>query len=240
MRSITAFLATGLLVLTSPACAAEADTEPAAAKPAEGKQRWSYALGALTAKQFEQQAADIDVDQYVAGLRAGLADNLALGEEEIQAALEEFRVAMQAVQKKKYDEDMVANREAGKTFLEENAKREGVTTTASGLQYEVVTEGTGPKPTADDKVTVHYKGTLIDGTTFDSSYDRGQPASFGVTQVIKGWTEALQLMPVGSKWRLVIPSELAYGERGAPPRIGPGAVLVFEVELLGIEGASES
>ena len=122
-----------------------------------------------------------------------------------------------------------------KTYLAENAKKEGVTTTESGLQYEVINSGKGAKPAPSDQVTVHYHGTLLDGTVFDSSVDRGEPASFGVTQVIKGWTEALQLMSIGDKWKLTIPSDLAYGDQGAGGMIGPGATLVFEVELLGIK-----
>jgi FKBP-type peptidyl-prolyl cis-trans isomerase FklB len=124
---------------------------------------------------------------------------------------------------------------AGKQFLAENKKRKEVTTLPSGLQYEVMKEGTGPMPKATDKVKVHYHGTLIDGTVFDSSVQRGEPAVFGVTQVIKGWVEALQLMKVGTKWKIFLPHELAYGERGAGGQIGPYSTLVFEVELLGIE-----
>jgi FKBP-type peptidyl-prolyl cis-trans isomerase len=126
------------------------------------------------------------------------------------------------------------NLEEGNAFLEKNKAREGVVTTASGLQYEIITEGKGPKPTADDQVKVDYTGTLIDGTVFDSSVERGQPATFGVGQVIPGWTEALELMPVGSKWKIYIPADLAYGERGAGNDIGPNATLIFEVELLEI------
>jgi FKBP-type peptidyl-prolyl cis-trans isomerase len=125
--------------------------------------------------------------------------------------------------------------EAGKKFLADNGKRAGVQTTASGLQYEILKEGNGPKPLATDTVVVHYHGTTIEGKVFDSSVDRKQPAKFPVNQVIPGWTEALQLMPVGSKWKLVIPSEIAYGERGAGAEIKPNSVLVFEVELLEIK-----
>ncbi len=125
----------------------------------------------------------------------------------------------------------------GKAFLEENKKKPGVQTTASGLQYSIIKEGTGPKPGLNDKVTTHYHGTLMDGTVFDSSVERGQPASFPVSGVIPGWTEALQMMPVGSKWKLFLPSELAYGERGAGGKIGPNSVLIFEVELLSIDAA---
>jgi FKBP-type peptidyl-prolyl cis-trans isomerase FklB len=126
------------------------------------------------------------------------------------------------------------NLEAGKAFLEENKKREGVVTLPSGLQYEVINEGDGAIPKATDKVKCHYHGTLIDGTVFDSSVQRGQPAVFGVNQVIKGWVEALQLMSVGSKWRLYIPSDLAYGKQGAGGSIEPNTTLIFDVELLGI------
>jgi len=127
------------------------------------------------------------------------------------------------------------NKQAGITFLAENGKKSGVTTTASGLQYEVITAGTGVKPTAEQTVKVHYHGTTIDGTVFDSSVDRGEPVTFGLGQVIKGWTEALQLMPVGSKWKIYIPSELGYGEQAAGPKIKPNSVLIFDVELLSIE-----
>lgn len=129
---------------------------------------------------------------------------------------------------------LAANKKAGEDFLAENGKKEGITTLPSGLQYEVLVEGNGAKPTANDRVTTHYHGTLIDGTVFDSSVERGQPATFPVNGVIKGWTEALQLMPVGSKWRLFIPSDLAYGDRGAGAQIQPNSTLIFEVELLSI------
>lgn len=233
MRSLTVLTATALLVVTSPACASDATP---AAKPQEGKQRWSYALGAMTAQNFDQGGADIDIDMFIAGLKASLAGQNALSEEEMQASFNEFRTTMQAAQQKKQAEEAEKNKTAGQAFLTENGAREGVTTTPSGLQYEVITAGNGPTPTSTDTVSVHYRGTLLDGTQFDSSYDRGQPATFGVTQVIAGWTEALQLMPVGSKWKVYLPSDIAYGERGAPPKIGPGAVLIFEVELLGIQG----
>lgn len=127
------------------------------------------------------------------------------------------------------------NKEAGKKFLADNGKRTGVTTTASGLQYEILKTGTGPKPAADNTVKVHYHGTTVDGVVFDSSVDRGEPVTFGLGQVIKGWTEALQLMPVGSKWKIYIPSELGYGEQAAGPKIKPNSVLIFEVELISIE-----
>jgi FKBP-type peptidyl-prolyl cis-trans isomerase len=128
-----------------------------------------------------------------------------------------------------------ANRKQGDAFLAENKGKEGVVTLSSGLQYKILSAGTGPKPTTSDSVVCNYRGTLVNGTEFDSSYKRGQPATFPVSGVIKGWTEALQLMPVGSKWQLFVPSELAYGERGTGADIGPYAVLIFEVELLSIQ-----
>jgi FKBP-type peptidyl-prolyl cis-trans isomerase FklB len=154
-------------------------------------------------------------------------NDLDISEEESMTILQDFFGKMQAEKSAKANE-------AGAAYLAENGAKEGVITTESGLQYEVIVSGDGAKPTTADQVTVHYHGMLTDGTVFDSSVDRGQPATFGVTQVIKGWTEALQLMSVGDKWKLTIPSGLAYGDQGAGGMIGPGATLVFEVELLGI------
>ena len=142
---------------------------------------------------------------------------------------------IQAIMAEKSAEKGKVAAEAGKIFLAENAKKDGIQITASGLQYEVITEGSGDKPTAESTVSTHYHGTLIDGTVFDSSVERGQPAEFPVNRVIAGWTEALQLMPVGSKWRLFVPYELAYGEQGSGSTIGPCATLIFEVELLEIK-----
>lgn len=155
--------------------------------------------------------------------------------EEVKTAVAK-RLQEQAV--KKHDEEAQANLDKGEAFLAENAKKDGVMTTDSGLQYEVMTAGEGDNPTAQDKVTVNYKGTLIDGTVFDSSYDRGEPVTFPLSNVIKGWTEGVQLMKPGAKYKFFIPSELAYGERGAGGRIGPNEALVFEVELLEVEKAA--
>ena len=156
--------------------------------------------------------------------------------DEAKAVIQSFFSQLQEKQNAAMAEMARVNAEAGKSFLAENAKRSEVKTTASGLQYEVIAEGDGNKPSANNTVKVHYTGSLIDGTVFDSSVQRGEPAVFGVTQVIPGWVEALQMMTVGSKWRLFIPSELAYGANGAGNIIGPNATLIFEVELLGIEG----
>ena len=182
----------------------------------------SYSVGVVLGKSLKQQGID-QVDAV--SLARAIEDYL--GGKDL--AIDE-RSAGQNVNK--YLREKQAG--AGEAFLAENGKREGVTTTASGLQYEVLKEGDGPKPKSNQKVTVHYHGTLIDGTVFDSSVERGRPASFGVTQVIQGWVEGLQLMSKGSKYKFYIPYNLAYGERGAPPKIQPYAALVFEVELLDI------
>jgi len=190
----------------------------------------SYAVGVWLGQIVKQQGFDqVDVATVSEALTQVMNDgDLAIGKNEAGEILQNY------INNKK-SKEMTVNAEAGKKFLEENAKRDGVVTLPSGLQYEVIKQGTGPIPTAQDRVRVHYHGTLIDGTVFDSSVERNEPATFGVTQVIKGWVEALQLMPVGSKWRLFIPAELAYGERGAGGAIGPNETLIFEVELLGIE-----
>ena len=161
-------------------------------------------------------------------------NNLELNQEESNQFLRTYFAKLAEKNKVANEEKSKVTAAEGVAFLEENSKKEGITTTESGLQYEVLTKGEGASPTKDDKVTVHYTGTLIDGTVFDSSVDRGEPATFGVTQVIKGWTEALQLMSVGDKFRLFIPSDLAYGQRGSGAKIAPNSTLIFEVELLKI------
>lgn len=193
-----------------------------------------YAIGILVGTNNKQQVenapggADINLDAMVAAFSAASkGEEGAMTTEEADQIIRRFFEAAG-------EKEGQLNLEAGNAFLEENKSREGVNTTASGMQYEVITEGTGPKPSAEDRVRVHYHGTLIDGTVFDSSVDRGEPAVFGVGQVIPGWTEALQLMPVGSKWKIYLPSDLAYGERGAGADIGPNTTLIFEVELLEI------
>lgn len=189
----------------------------------------SYSLGVLMAQNLKQQGFDaIDAASLTKGFEDVLKGNpLKVDPEQANEIVSDY---MQSKQAKKFEATIAA----GKKFLEENAKRTGVVELPSGLQYEVIKEGTGAKPTANDQVTVHYEGKLIDGTVFDSSVKRGQPATFGVTQVIQGWVEALQLMPEGAKWKLYIPYDLAYGERGAGQQIGPYATLIFEVELLKI------
>lgn len=186
---------------------------------------------------FQKQGIDKSVDSalVVRGLRDALTGSkTAMTEDEMKAALQQLRTEVMGAQEAKAKEAGAANRKEGETFLAANKAKDGVKVLPDGLQYKVLTEGNGPKPAASDTVTVNYRGTLINGKEFDSSYKRGQPASFGVGQVIKGWTEALQLMPVGSKWQLFIPADLAYGDRGAGADIGPGETLIFEVELLSI------
>lgn len=191
----------------------------------------SYALGMSMASSLVNSGLrDINVEDFAQGFAATIAGNEgAMTPQEANQHIQEFF-------SKQQEQMLTVNLEEGRKFLEENEKREGVTALPSGLQYEVITEGDGPKPGATDRVKCHYHGTTINGKVFDSSVQRGEPAVFGVNQVIKGWVEALQLMPVGSKWKLFIPAELAYGAQGAGADIEPNSTLIFEVELLGIEG----
>jgi FKBP-type peptidyl-prolyl cis-trans isomerase FklB len=189
---------------------------------------------------LQKQSVPVDPAILARGLRDGLAGGKTLlTDDEAQAALKAMQDDLRAKQQAKIQEAAGANKKEGEAFLADNKAKEGVVALPSGLQYKILKEGTGPKPAATDSVVCNYQGTLINGKEFDSSYKRGQPATFPVNGVIKGWTEALQLMPVGSKWQLFIPSELAYGDRGAGADIGPGATLVFEVELLSIEDKSK-
>ncbi|MFL2590095.1 MAG: FKBP-type peptidyl-prolyl cis-trans isomerase [Parvicellaceae bacterium] len=189
----------------------------------------SYSLGVNIGENIKTQFEDINLDNFEAGIKDVLEKDL-----EAKISDNQAQAIIQSYFSKKQQKQSESVIEEGINFLRENGKREGVTTLASGLQYEVINDGTGPKPTIEDNVTTHYHGTLIDGTVFDSSVDRGEPASFPVGGVIKGWTEALQLMAVGSKWKLYVPYDLAYGERGAGPQIGPYSTLIFEVELISI------
>ena len=211
-----------------------------AAKPAPlplktAKDKASYAIGMSMAKGMKAQGVDIDPAILARGLRDGLAGKPQLTEEQAQAALTELQTDVRKHQEEKAKVVGDVNKKAGDAFLTANKTKPGVLALPSGLQYKILTPGTGPKPTAADTVVCNYKGTLLTGKEFDSSYKRGQPATFPVGQVIKGWTEALQLMPVGSKWELFIPAELAYGTRAAGPDITPNSTLVFEVELLSIK-----
>jgi FKBP-type peptidyl-prolyl cis-trans isomerase FklB len=201
----------------------------------DAKQRASYAIGANIGTDMKRQELDLDPKLIGAGLVDAFAGKTAMTEVEIRAALDAFRDEMAKKMQAKQAVAGTENQKKGEAFLAANAKKEGVKTTASGLQYKVVKSGSGAMPKATDTVKVHYHGTLIDGTVFDSSVDRGEPVSFPVGGVIPGWTEALQLMKVGDKFQLYIPSKLAYGENGAGGKIGPNSTLIFDVELLGIE-----
>ena len=196
------------------------------------EQRVSYGIGRQMGDQLKQNPFDgMIIDDVLTGLADALNDQpLAVDPADLDAAFREISEIMQS----KQAEASKGQTEAGETFLAENAKKDGVVVLESGLQYEILTEGDGEKPVAASTVRTHYHGTLLDGTVFDSSYDRGEPAEFPVNGVIAGWTEALQLMPVGSKWRLTVPYGLAYGEQGAGGAIGPFATLIFDVELLAI------
>lgn len=199
------------------------------------RQKASYGLGVNAGSMWKNRGADIDWDAYTRGIRDSQAGtgNL-ITDAQIKEAMTQFQTETQTRYQAKLAADGTKNKEAGEKFLADNKAKEGIKTTASGLQYKVVKLGDGPKPATTDKVTVHYTGTLVDGKKFDSSVDRGQPATFPLNGVIKGWTEGLQLMPVGSKFQFYIPGDLAYGQN-APPSIGPGQVLIFDVELLKIE-----
>jgi FKBP-type peptidyl-prolyl cis-trans isomerase FkpA/FKBP-type peptidyl-prolyl cis-trans isomerase FklB len=221
------------------AACSETTVEPAKAPPValdSDKAKFSYAIGMDIGGSLQQIGSDLQRDALIAAL------NDSLDGKESRVPAQEAADIKQAFFKKQGEEKAAEqkitgeqNKAEGLKFLAENGKKEGVTTTASGLQYEVLKQGDGAKPKATDKVKVHYRGTLLNGTEFDSSYKRGQPISFPLNGVIPGWTEGVQLMNVGSTFKFVIPSELAYGDRGAGPQIGPGNTLIFEVELLGIE-----
>jgi len=199
-------------------------------------QKLSYAMGLDVGKSLKNLEVDVDADAFALAVNDVLSgDKVKLPEEVAANIKQEFFRKKQAVQMAKRKSDGSENKTKGEAFLVENAKKDGVKVTASGLQYEVITQGDGAKPKPENTVKVHYKGTTIDGTEFDSSYSRGQPISFPLNGVIPGWTEGVALMPVGSKYRFFIPSELAYGERGAGAKIGPNSTLIFEVELLAIE-----
>ncbi len=202
-------------------------------------EKFSYALGMNIGTNLEgtlkKQSVIVDWNLVAQGLKEATAGGKTrLTQDEAKAVLTDMQKEVQEQQAAKAKEAGEKNKKDGDAFLAANKGKEGVTTLPDGLQYKILTAGTGPKPAASDSVVCNYKGTLMDGTEFDSSFKRGQPATFGVGQVIKGWTEALQLMPVGSKWQLFIPSNLGYGERGAGGEIGPNATLIFEVELLSI------
>ena len=251
LPSALALAALGLgtpLLAQSPAPAAAApEAAPVSPNaPKTDQEKLSYAIGVDIVRTLKQQAIDIDPLSVAAAIRdAGTGAPLQLTPEQITAALGQLQQAQQAkrqAQMAKIQEARqtagTANVAEGKKFLDENKGKPGVTTLADGLQYKVLTPGTGAVPKASDTVSVNYRGTLINGTEFDSSYKRGEPATFPVGGVIKGWTEILGLMKVGSKYQVFIPSDLAYGERGAGQDIGPNATLIFDIELLSIQDAA--
>ncbi|BFM13715.1 macrophage infectivity potentiator Mip [Simiduia litorea] len=229
-HSLVSGIALATLMLA--ACGADKKAEEAKLDTLEAKM--SYIFGANMASQFKQEGITLDpaaLSLAVVDIQSGKENRIS--QEEMQQVMQEFQSQAQAKQEAKMKEVGAVNQQKSEAFLTANGTKEGVQTTESGLQYKVLTEGKGAQPTTDDSVTVHYKGTLIDGTEFDSSYTRGEPATFPVTGVIPGWTEALQLMNKGAKYELYIPSDLAYGPGGTGP-IGPNSALVFEVELLDI------
>ena len=210
------------------------DKSPAEPKLDSEIAKVSYGIGANIGSRFGDDLP-LDVDAFSAGVRDALEGNeLKMSEEDIMATLQSYQQKQLAARQEEAEAEGQKNLEEAKAFFAENAEKEGVQTTESGLQYIVVEAGDGDKPGADDTVEVHYKGTLLDGTEFDSSYKRGETVSFPVSGVIPGWTEALQLMSEGAKWKLFIPSDLAYGAGGAGQMIGPNAALVFEVELIDV------
>jgi FKBP-type peptidyl-prolyl cis-trans isomerase FklB len=203
--------------------------------PVTEKDKQSYAIGLNVGKSLHRDDIDVEPKFVLQGLQDALANGkVQLTDDQIKTVMTALQTQVRQKMEAKRLAQVETNKKEGAAFLAANAQKEGVVTLPSGLQYKILTPGTGPKPTATDSVVCNYRGSLLDKTEFDSSYKRGQPATFPVTGVIKGWTEALQLMPVGSKWQLYIPADLAYGERGQGP-IGPNSTLVFDVELLSIQ-----
>ena len=214
--------------------AAPATSQPLVLKT--DKEKLSYAIGMNIGQSMKKDSLDIDPAILSRAIKDAVTGSKpAMTEEEARTIVTAFRTEMVKKQQAEAQKAGEVNKQAGDKFLAENKTKDGVVTLPSGLQYKVIKQGDGPKPTASDTVVTNYRGTLIDGKEFDSSYKRGQPATFPVGQVIKGWTEALQLMPVGSKWQLYIPSNLAYGDRGAGGDIGPNSTLIFDIELLSIQ-----
>ena len=200
------------------------------------KDKVSYSIGLNIGRSMKTEGLDINPDALAAAMKDVFAGTKPqLTEEEIQTVMQNFQKEMMAKRSKSQEEGLSKNKAEGVKFLADNKAKPGVKTTASGLQYKVIKDGAGKTPKATDTVKTHYRGTLINGKEFDSSYKRGEPAEFPVNGVIKGWTEALQLMKEGSKWQLFIPSELAYGERGAGQDIGPNSTLIFDIELLSVK-----
>lgn len=223
------------LCLASVMGVATAATEPKSITLSSKEQKVSYSIGVDIGKSFQEQSIVIDENAFIAGIRDGQKNKPALmNDEQIRETLMSLQTELMEKQKEKAQKVAMKNKTDGDMFLEKNKQQPDIKTTQTGLQYRVIKDGTGTAPKATDQVVTHYKGKLIDGTVFDSSYDRGEPATFPVNGVIAGWTEALQLMKPGSKWELFIPANLAYGEQGVGDIIPPNSVLLFEVELISV------
>lgn len=230
MKSATVLMILGVLLLSTQAFAADESLLKTQ------KDKISYSVGVSVARNFQQQGVEVDPDVMNQGVKDVMAGGkLLLNENDLRTTLNTYQEELKQKQAKVWDAAAQKNQKAGEEFLAANKKKEGVVTLPSGLQYKIIKAGEGRKPTSSDTVECQYRGTLINGTEFDSSYRTGKPASFKVTGVIPGWTEALKLMSVGSKWQLFIPYQLAYGERGAGNRIGPKETLIFEIELVAIK-----
>jgi len=243
-KIVLSTLAIALTAVTMTGCNEDKTTKAATTQPAavttstlsSEKEKIGYALGLQIGSQLSKTKDGLDAKALIAGLNDALQEKKPkMSQEEVGAALQSFQKFAQAKAAEMMNDMATKNLAEGEAFLAANKTKEGVITLPSGLQYKVITAGTGAIPTAQDTVVTNYKGTLINGKTFDSSYERGEPATFPVSGVIAGWTEALQKMPVGSKWKLFIPAKLAYGERGAGQMIAPNATLIFDIELLEIK-----
>lgn len=231
MKKITRYSILTLLISGFSIASAHADAQ----SPKTLAERFSYGLGTKVAGDIGRMAGTLDADFFIRGLQDQLGGKkLLLTPDQVKSAISDFRQQQMQARKKEMQQQSSKNSAEGNTFLAHNKTLPGVVTTASGLQYKIMKPGHGAKPKATDKVKVHYRGTLLDGTEFDSSHKRGQPATFPLNRVIPGWTEGVQLMPVGSQYRFFVPSNLAYGKRGSPPKIGADATLTFDVDLLEI------
>jgi len=234
----SALLSLGLLACNN--STTEAKPAATALQLKSQQDRVSYSIGHNIGNNLKQQKIDVTANALIQGLRDGISGGkLLMTEDEMKATMQKFQTDQMAKMKKKQQETANKNNQEGEKFLAENGKKAGVVSLESGLQYKITEAGTGKKPSATDTVVVNYRGSLIDGSEFDSSYKRGQPATFPVNGVIPGWTEALQLMKAGAKWQLFIPAKLAYGERGAGGMIGPNSTLIFDVELIEIKTAEK-
>jgi FKBP-type peptidyl-prolyl cis-trans isomerase FklB len=229
-----------IVLIISSFCYGEVQKTVKKIKFKDQREKLSYCIGLDVGENLKKQEIDVDTKLLIKGLTDGLSGTTALTDDEIKEVFTTFQKEMETKRNERQMKLAEKNKTEGEAFLASNKAKEGVVTLPSGLQYKELTAGNGSSPTASDTVIVNYRGTLIDGTEFDSSYKRGQPLKIGVSGVIPAWTEALQLMKVGAKWQLFIPANLGYGSRGAGQIIGPNAVLIFEVELIGIEPKTDT